>query len=159
MYSPTQTPLLKNVDLFLSLRFTCLPPDLSNVLVLRLYGPINTILAALSKLTKVISTNAFHWFSVSGKRLDTTVLRHLNALSEFDCAAHCYNNSCCRSANFKKIRSKDGRENCELLHAVEAEEPENLQENETYDYLTMVQPQRVIIKLHKICFFRTSRFH
>ena len=81
--------------------------------------------------------------AVLGKRLNTTVHKHLTAMSEFDCAAHCSKDSCCRSANFRKIPPHDGRENCELLHAVEREEPENLQENGTYDYLIMVQPQRV----------------
>ena len=81
----------------------------------------------------------------SGQRLNSTVHRVLNALSEFDCGAHCYHNACCRSANFRKIPSVDGGENCELLHAVEWEELGNLQENETYDYLMMLQPQRVSI--------------
>ena len=63
-------------------------------------------------------------------------------MSEFDCAAHCSKDSCCRSANFRKIPPHDGRENCEFLHAVEREEPEKLQENGTYNYL-MIQPQRV----------------
>ena len=64
---------------------------------------------------------------VSAQRLNSTVHRVLNALSEFDCGAHCYHNACCRSANFRKIPNVDGRENCELLHAVEWEEPGNLQ--------------------------------
>ena len=81
--------------------------------------------------------------AVLGKRLNTTVHKHLAAMSEFDCAAHCSKDSCCRSANFKKIPPHDGRKNCEFLHAVEREEPENLQENGTYDYLIMIQPQRV----------------
>ena len=81
--------------------------------------------------------------AVLGKRLNTTVHKHLTAMSEFDCAAHCSKESCCRSANFRKIPPHDGRENCELLNAVEREEPGNLQENGTYDYIIMVQPQRV----------------
>ena len=80
---------------------------------------------------------------VLGQRLNTTVLKNVTALSEFDCGAHCYQNSCCRSANFRKIPSNDGRENCELLHAVEWEEPGTLQENGSYDYIIMVQPRRV----------------
>ena len=81
--------------------------------------------------------------AVLGKRLNTTVHKHLTAMSEFDCAARCSKDSCCRSANFRKISPHDGRENCELLHAVEREEPENLQENGTYDYLIMIQPETV----------------
>ena len=81
--------------------------------------------------------------AVLGKRLNTTVHKHLTAMAEFDCAAHCSKESCCRSANFRKIPPHDGRENCELLHAVEREEPGNLQENGTYVYIIMVQPQRV----------------
>ena len=81
--------------------------------------------------------------AVLGKRLNTTVHKHLTAMAEFDCAAHCSKDSCCRSANFRKIPPHDGRENCELLHAVEREEPENLQENGTYDYLIMIQPETV----------------
>ena len=90
----------------------------------------------------------FFYFTL-GKRLNTTVLKHLNALSEFDCGAHCYQNPCCRSANFRKIPSEDGRENCELLHVVEWDESGNLQENGRYDYLIMVEPQRVRL-LHEL---------
>ena len=75
--------------------------------------------------------------------MNTAVLKNVTATSEFECVAHCYQNSCCRSAHFRKILSKDGRDNCELLHAVEWEEPCNLQENRSYDYIIMVQPRRV----------------
>ena len=78
-----------------------------------------------------------------GQRLNTTVYKHLTALSEFDCGAHCYHNTCCRSVNFRKIHWYDGRENCELLSSVVWEEPNNLKENAIYDHLVMVQPQRV----------------
>ena len=50
-----------------------------------------------------------------------------------DCAAHCFREFCCRSANFRKIRVNDGRENCELLHALAEEEPGELERNENYD--------------------------
>ena len=78
-----------------------------------------------------------------GQRLNTTVHKRFNASSKFDCGFHCYDNTCCRSVNFRNIPSEDGRENCELLHAVGREEPGNLQQNETYDYFIMVQPERV----------------
>ena len=54
-----------------------------------------------------------------------------------DCAAHCFREFCCRSANFRKIRVNDGRENCELLHALAEEEPGELERNENYDYLVV----------------------
>ena len=54
-----------------------------------------------------------------------------------DCAAHCFREFCCRSANFRKIPSNDGKENCELLHALAEEEPWELERNEIYDYLVV----------------------
>ena len=97
----------------------------------------------LVSFNKIPASFRITFVAVLGKRLNTTVHKNLTAMSEFDCAAHCSKDPCCRSANFRKIPPHDGREHCELLHAVEREEPENLQENITYDYLIMIQPQRV----------------
>ena len=60
-------------------------------------------------------------------------------LFPMDCAAQCFREFCCRSANFKTIPFNDGKEfkNCELLHAVAKEEPENLKRNDNYDYLML----------------------
>ena len=61
-------------------------------------------------------------------------------LFPMDCADHCFREFCCRSANFKNIPFNDGKkfENCELLHAVAKEEPENLKRNDfNYDYLML----------------------
>ena len=65
--------------------------------------------------------------------------KQIMVLFPMDCAAHCFREFCCRSANFKKIPFNDGREleNCELLHAVAKEEPENLKRNDNYDYLML----------------------
>ena len=65
--------------------------------------------------------------------------KQIMVLFPMDCAAHCFREFCCRSANFKKIRFNDGKkfENCELLHAVSKEEPENLKRNDNYDYLML----------------------
>ena len=63
--------------------------------------------------------------------------KQIMVLFPMDCAAHCFREFCCRSANFKKFLFKDDKENCELLHAVAKEEPENLKRNDNYDYLVL----------------------
>ena len=65
------------------------------------------------------------------------VYKYINVLFPMDCAAHCFREFCCRSANFRKIPSNDGKENCELLHALAEEEPWELEINEIYDYLVV----------------------
>ena len=91
------------------------------------------------------------YLCILGQRLHSEVHKRLNATSEFDCGAHCYHDSCCRSANFRKIHSKDEQGNCELLHAVEWEKRGKVQKNHTYDYLIMLQPQRVSIIWKRAC--------
>ena len=44
----------------------------------------------------------------------------------------------------------EGQENCELLKAVDSEEPENLKEDNNFDYYKLLQPHRV--SLIRICF-------
>ena len=40
-----------------------------------------------------------------------------------DCAAHCFREFCCKSANLRTIPVNNDREICELLHALAEEEP------------------------------------
>ena len=70
--------------------------------------------------------------------------KYINVLFSIDCAAQCFREFCCRSANFRNIPFKDGRENCELLHGVHAlaeEEPGNLERCDNYDYLVVGQEE------------------
>ena len=59
-------------------------------------------------------------------------------------------NESCRSANFRKTDNCQGQENCELLKAVDSEEPENLKEDNNFDYYILLQPHRV--SMVRICF-------
>ena len=77
--------------------------------------------------------------------------KQIMVLFPMDCAAHCFREFCCRSANFKKTPFEDGKENCELLHAVAKEEPENLKRNDNYDYLVLGRDE--VSKVFSECFF------
>ena len=65
------------------------------------------------------------------------VYKYINVLFPMDCAAHCFREFCCRSANFRNILVNNGKENCELLHALAEEELGKLERNDTYDYLVV----------------------
>ena len=58
-------------------------------------------------------------------------------------------NESCRSANFRKTDNCEGFENCELLKAVDSDEPENLKKDDNFDYYILLQPHRV--SMVKIC--------
>jgi hypothetical protein len=51
----------------------------------------------------------------------------------------------CRSVNFRKTSTYEGKENCEFLHAVDSENPELLYKDENFDYYILLQPKRVSI--------------
>ena len=67
----------------------------------------------------------------------------------------------CRSANFRKNETCEERKNCELLHTVDSEEPdEYLKNDENFDYYVLVKPERV--SMHgkvKIIFYFTCIIH
>ena len=65
--------------------------------------------------------------------------KQINVLFPMDCAVQCFREFCCRSANFRKIPVSDSRGNCELLHALAKEKPENLEREDNYDYLEVGQ--------------------
>ena len=72
-----------------------------------------------------------------------------------DCAAHCFREFCCRSANFRNIFVSDGRENCELLHAIAEDEPEKLKRKVMYDYLVVGRGE-VSEMLKRIYYFNSN---
>ena len=84
--------------------------------------------------------------------------KEINVLFPMDCAAKCFLEFCCRSANFRKIPSKDGKENCELLHTIAKEVPaEKLKRNDSYDHLMLGQEEvsiafKLMIYWVQICF-------
>ena len=84
--------------------------------------------------------------------MNTTVYKYFNSQTEMDCAAQCFREFCCRSANFRKITLNYGRENCELLHDLASEEPRNFKRQRTYDYLLVGQEKVRILS----CFFRNN---
>ena len=78
--------------------------------------------------------------SVLGYRLNSREYKRFNALTGMDCAAQCFREFCCRSANFnKKSNFHETRENCELHHGLASEEPGKLERNDDYDYLVVGQ--------------------
>ena len=81
-----------------------------------------------------------------GHRLNTTVIKYVHAKSGVDCIIQCMlKNESCRSANFRKTDNCQGQENCELLKAVDSEEPENLKKDDNFDYYILLQPHRVSV--------------
>ena len=97
--------------------------------------------------------------SVLGHRLQATVYKYINVLFPKDCAAHCFREFCCRSANFRNIPVSDGRENCELLHAIAEEEPVKLRRKVIYDYLVVGRGEvsEVLKRKYNFC-SNTRRF-
>ena len=82
----------------------------------------------------------------TGHRLNTTVINYVHATSGVDCIMQCLlKNESCRSANFRKTDNCEGFENCELLKAVDSDEPENLKKDDNFDYYILLQPHRVSV--------------
>ena len=89
----------------------------------------------------------------TGHRLNTTVINYVHATSGVDCIMQCLlKNESCRSANFRKTDNCEGYENCELLKAVDSDEPENLKKDDNFDYYILLQPHRVsMVKIYSTC--------
>ncbi len=93
---------------------------------------------------------------MQGYRLDTKVIKYVHAESGVDCIIQCMlQDKSCRSANFRKTVTCGGNENCELLKAVDSEEPGSLKQDENFDYYILLEPDRVstveyvlILKIH-----------
>ncbi len=65
-----------------------------------------------------------------------------------DCVMECAAEPCCRSINYKKENVLHKESNCELLHNVIYDESEEvLKKNNSYDYVYLVNPQKVLILL------------
>ncbi len=61
-----------------------------------------------------------------------------------DCVMECATEPCCRSINYKKVLQNES--NCELLHNVIYDESEEVLEKiSSYDYVYLVNPQKVFI--------------
>lgn len=56
----------------------------------------------------------------------------------------CLQDDCCRSVNYKKrCLLSENSTNCELLHGVAAERPEQLKPDENFNHLVILQPNKV----------------
>lgn len=76
--------------------------------------------------------------------MNTSVLRTVNTLSGPECIFRCFNDNCCRSVNYnKRCSSAESEDNCELLHDVASENPEQLKFEKNFDHLVLLQPIRV----------------
>ena len=102
--------------------------------------------------------------TLSGHRLDSEVIKFVHAQSGVDCILQCMlQDKSCRSVNFRKTCAvNNGTENCQFLHEncqflhenchencqflrqfLASENPELLHEDERFDHLTLLQPNRV----------------
>lgn len=79
-----------------------------------------------------------------GHRFDSEVIKIVHAQSGLDCILQCVlQDKSCRSANFRKRSVINETENCQLLYRIDSENPKFLQKDERFDYLILLQPNRV----------------
>jgi hypothetical protein len=72
------------------------------------------------------------------------MVKIVHAQSGADCIIQCMlQDKSCRSVNFRKISFNNGTGNCQLLNGLDSENPELLHEDERFDHLTLLQPNRV----------------
>ena len=83
-------------------------------------------------------------FFVEGHRFDGEVIEIIHAQSGLDCILQCvFQDKSCRSVNFRKISFINETENCQLLYRIDSEKPQLLYKDERFDYLMLLQPERV----------------
>jgi hypothetical protein len=81
-----------------------------------------------------------------GFRLDATVLMARAVSQRIDCVIDCATEPCCRSINYKKSMFLENESNCEMLHNVVYNVSEKiLKEKSSYDYVYLLNPQKVRI--------------
>ena len=79
-----------------------------------------------------------------GFRLNTTVLMTKGVSQWINCIIECVKEPCCRSINYKKTFQNEP--NCEMLHDVVYNTTEKvLERNFSYDYVYLLDPQKVWI--------------
>ncbi len=83
---------------------------------------------------------------LTGFRLNTTVLMTKFVSQMIDCVMECATEPCCRSINYKKEIVLHNEPNCEILHNVIYNVSEEvLGRNSSYDYVYLINPQKVFI--------------
>ena len=83
-------------------------------------------------------------FFVEGHRFHGEVIEIIHAQSGLDCILQCvFQDKSCRSVNFRKISFINETENCQLLYRIHSEKPQLLYKDERFDYLILLQPERV----------------
>ena len=79
-----------------------------------------------------------------GYRLNTSVVMTKFVSQWMECMIECVNEPCCRSINYKKTYKNEA--NCEMLHDVVYNTSEkDLERNFSYDYIYLIEPQKVIV--------------
>ena len=79
-----------------------------------------------------------------GHRFDSEVIKIVYAQSGLDCIQQCVlQDKSCRSVNFRKNSVANDSENCQLLYRVDSENPKFVHKDERFDYLILLQPNRV----------------
>ncbi|CAB3985424.1 Hypothetical predicted protein [Paramuricea clavata] len=81
--------------------------------------------------------------TLEGFRLDATVLKTKGVSQLMECIVEFVNEPCCRSINYKKD-FQNTEANCEMLHDVVYNTSEKvLERNSSYDYVYLLDPQKV----------------
>jgi hypothetical protein len=92
-----------------------------------------------------VSSSLFFLYT-SGFRLNATVFMAKVVSQRIDCVMECATEPCCRSINYNKSMVAENESNCEMLHNVVYNVSERvLEENSTYDYVYLLNPEKVRI--------------
>ena len=92
-----------------------------------------------------MKTRTFNTF-FEGFRLNVKVLKTKVVSQWIDCIMECSTEACCRSINYKKTVPLQNEPNCEMLHHVLYNTSEKmLDKNSSYDYVYLVNPEKVRI--------------
>jgi hypothetical protein len=85
---------------------------------------------------------------MAGRRLNSTVMKYVHALTGPECVLLCMiEDKTCRSVNFRKTSNDD--KNCELLPDVYTERTDLLLEDRQFDYLVLLDANRVSIIMNR----------
>ena len=103
-----------------------------------------------------MKTRTFNTF-FEGFRLKVAVLKTKFVSQWIDCIMECATEECCRSINYKKTVPLQNEPNCEMLHDVLYNTSEKiLEKNSSYDYVYLVNPEKVRIYEHSALFTRIT---
>ena len=83
--------------------------------------------------------------------MNSFLIKKVHAKSGPKCVQQCLKNDCCRSVNFYTRCSSQNEDNCELLHGVATEHPEQLTLDKDFDHYNLLNTNRVSVFLAGNC--------